>query len=542
MRTRSTLSVLVLSLATLVGQSTVTMAATIGIEPANCRLPFVDNRASVPPSTVRIGWPLPQERIPGNGLQKILILPIDFSDAPSKETPESLISKVVKPEVAKKFYSLQSNGSLTLQFDNRSSVHRMQNKSEEYGFWNKNKTGWGLYSDKFGSEMGQVLKDLEPTFTYSSLVILVTGGSAAWKSWGVPGVANTYPDSYGAYGQLNLKNVIFLIDNDGSNLDWTFVHELGHLLGFVDLYSSGYMADSTGPFDVMAHHWEKSRSLLGWNLWLKGWIKDSQVVCLDYRSQANSEISLSPLIGNGETRLIVIKESANSAIVIEARRDTEYDSLGKNAGLLVYRIKPNALWPERYVQIIPHNNAITSRGISPDFSDTERFLSAPVTEGMYLRNLGLLIENKKQSNSEILTQLFWFSNADTRQREIDNKLKAIADKELADRKAKEELDAKTAAELKAKQELDAKTAAELKAKQDAAVNALLADSQKLILEQAAKITSLEEQFRVLSESVGGFQGQVSQLNSKLTAALASLKSANAKIKKICAVKPKPKGC
>jgi hypothetical protein len=228
--------------------------------------------------------------------------------------------------------------------------------------------------------------------------------------------------------------------------------------------------------------------------------------------------------------------------VIEARRDTEYDSLGKNAGLLVYRIKPNALWPERYVQIIPHNNAITSRGISPDFSDTERFLSAPVTEGMYLRNLGLLIENKKQSNSEILTQLFWFSNADTRQREIDNKLKAIADKELADRKAKEELDAKTAAELKAKQELDAKTAAELKAKQDAAVNALLADSQKLILEQAAKITSLEEQFRVLSESVGGFQGQVSQLNSKLTAALASLKSANAKIKKICAVKPKPKGC
>jgi hypothetical protein len=303
---------------------------------------------------------------------------------------------------------------------------------------------------------------------------------------------------------------MFLIDNDGSNLDWIFVHELGHLLGFVDLYSSGYMADSTGPFDVMAYHWEKSKSFLGWNLWLKGWIKDSQVVCLNYRSQTNSEISLSSLIGNGETRLIVIKESANSALVVEARRDSEYDSLGKNAGLLVYRIKPNALWPERYVQIIPHNNAITARVISPDLSDTERFLSAPVTEGMYLRNLGLLIENKKQSNSEILTQLFWFSNADTRQREIDNKLKVNTDKELADRKVKEDLDAKAAADLKSKQ--------------DAAVNAL------------------EQQLRVLSESVGGLQDQVSQLNSQLTAALASLKSANAKIKKICAAKPKPKGC
>jgi chromosome segregation ATPase len=129
---------------------------------------------------------------------------------------------------------------------------------------------------------------------------------------------------------------------------------------------------------------------------------------------------------------------------------------------------------------------------------------------MYLRNLGLLIENKKQSNSEILTQLFWFSNADTRQREIDNKLKVNTDKELADRKVKEDLDAKAAADLKSKQ--------------DAAVNAL------------------EQQLRVLSESVGGLQDQVSQLNSQLTAALASLKSANAKIKKICAAKPKPKGC
>jgi peptidoglycan hydrolase CwlO-like protein len=75
-----------------------------------------------------------------------------------------------------------------------------------------------------------------------------------------------------------------------------------------------------------------------------------------------------------------------------------------------------------------------------------------------------------------------------------------------------------------KEDLDAKAAADLKSKQDAAVNAL------------------EQQLRVLSESVGGLQDQVSQLNSQLTAALASLKSANAKIKKICAAKPKPKGC
>ena len=70
----------------------------------------------------------------------------------------------------------------------------------------------------------------------------------------------------------------------------------------------------------------------------------------------------------------------------------------------------------------------------------------------------------------------------------------------------------------------------------------LADSQKVNREQAARITSFEEQFKVLSESVATVQNQVSQLNTKLSTALKSLNTANAKIKKICAAKPKPKGC
>jgi len=76
----------------------------------------------------------------------------------------------------------------------------------------------------------------------------------------------------------------------------------------------------------------------------------------------------------------------------------------------------------------------------------------------------------------------------------------------------------------------------------AAANDALADAQKVNREQAARITSFEEQFKVLSKSVATVQNQLSQLNSKLVAALSGLNTANAKIKKICAAKPKPKGC
>jgi len=124
-------------------------------------------------------------------------------------------------------------------------------------------------------------------------------------------------------------------------------------------------------------------------------------------------------------------------------------------------------------------------------------------------------------------------------------------------KALIEAEAKAAAELNAKQEAEAKAAAELKAKQDAAAdkaalakaqseltaaNTALADSQKVNRELQTQLTSVEAQFKLLSDSVSLIKAQVSQLNSKLVAALAGQNAANAKLKKVCSVKPKPKGC
>jgi hypothetical protein len=139
-------------------------------------------------------------------------------------------------------------------------------------------------------------------------------------------------------------------------------------------------------------------------------------------------------------------------------------------------------------------------------------------------------------------------------------LKAKQDAEAkaaAELKAKQDAEAKAAAELKAKQDAEDKAAAEHKAKQEAAAdkaalakaqselseaNAALADSQKVNREQAARIISFEEQFKALSELVATVQNQLAQLNSKLVAALAGQNAANAKLKKVCSVKPKPKGC
>ena len=70
------------------------------------------------------------------------------------------------------------------------------------------------------------------------------------------------------------------------------------------------------------------------------------------------------------------------------------------------------------------------------------------------------------------------------------------------------------------------------------VTSLTADKSSL----QAQLNSFEAQFKLLSESASSTQSQISQLNSKLTVAVSGQSAAIAKLKKVCSVKPKPKGC
>ena len=110
---------------------------------------------------------------------------------------------------------------------------------------------------------------------------------------------------------------------------------------------------------------------------------------------------------------------------------------------------------------------------------------------------------------------------------------------------------KAAAELKAKQEADAKAAAD-KAAADkllADSNSALAMSQSDLLDANAALVSanaalagLQTQLSTLNAKIDAMQTQIDSVTAKFTASQKSLTTVNAKLKKICAVKPKPKGC
>jgi hypothetical protein len=167
------------------------------------------------------------------------------------------------------------------------------------------------------------------------------------------------------------------------------------------------------------------------------------------------------------------------------------------------------------------------------------------------------LKAKQEADAKAAAELKAKQEADAKAAaELKAKQEADA-KAAAELKAKQEAAVKAAAELKAKQEADAKAAAELKAKQDAAAdkaaltkaqselaaaNAALSDAQKVNRELQSQLSAIEVQFKLLSDSVTTVQNQLSQLNTKFVAALAGQNAANAKLKKVCSTKPKPKGC
>jgi hypothetical protein len=89
-----------------------------------------------------------------------------------------------------------------------------------------------------------------------------------------------------------------------------------------------------------------SAALPAWELFLMGWLDDSQVHCItDKDLGSTQEAVLTPLeIKGGDRKAIVIQAgSSDEILVVESRRPTGYteDWSKKASGLLVYRANPN---------------------------------------------------------------------------------------------------------------------------------------------------------------------------------------------------------
>ncbi|MCT2593394.1 peptidase M6 [Streptomyces sp. N2-109] len=115
-----------------------------------------------------------------------------------------------------------------------------------------------------------------------------------------------------------------------------FVHEANHLYGLPDLYNvrNGASVEFAGGWDTMSM--AGISDLIGWHKWKFGWLSDGQVACV--RDSGTSAHTLTPLGSADGANIAVVRTSADSAIVAEARTRTGLDHRICGEGVLLYTV------------------------------------------------------------------------------------------------------------------------------------------------------------------------------------------------------------
>jgi M6 family metalloprotease-like protein len=378
---------------------------------------------------IRIGFDRNPQRVKPLGDATNLIIVVDFPDFQYSGNPNTLVNNVLGPEIVSNFYKNNSYGKLNLIFEVFSQVVRAPKPSSSYlpdasGSFYVN-SGW---QDQFLTR--DILSSVQQSvdlMKYQSVSIFVSGGAGMGGYYGAAVPGNQISTPTGIVRNTSVMGVGIGTINSPVPSWKVFAHEMGHLLGFIDLYIPGVenSRKSPGPFDLMGNTSGTANDFFAWHRWLQGWLDDDSVIC-DLDINRSKEVVLSPINSTNGKRLYVAPLSTSKLLAIEYRRDSEFDRLNGEDGLLVYVID---------LEVKSLNGTVSvqqSEGDAPiNFkTDVDLYAKATVTPNQVLYFDNMVIRNTSQ-NSQSLSFVF------------ENKVDYL--KALEEAKTKAAADAKAAA-------------------------------------------------------------------------------------------------
>jgi M6 family metalloprotease-like protein len=276
----------------------------------------------------RLGFPLNSQQHPvAVGNRKAITLFADFSDYPSDKDHMTNMLEIQIPK-AEEFYYNSSYGKYTLKFDYSKKIYHFGNHFDyvENGL---------MAGNRF---INQVMSaaDNDIDFSKYDFVNIVTPSKYIYDS-GSYGMRGTY-DGKSFYLAL-LGTAATIMDYREGLQPW-LVHEVGHIIGMIHASNDWY------PYiwDVSVNAVATAPDIYAWNKFLLGWMDDSQVDCIAKINKSKTVHLLSPLgVTSKQTKAIIIKLSANYALVVENRTKNKIDkNLGMfQEGILVYTVNIN---------------------------------------------------------------------------------------------------------------------------------------------------------------------------------------------------------
>ena len=279
-----------------------------------------------------VGFPLSKDELVTQGNLNVILMPVDFSDAPGAQSPMLTFQPQIDQMTAwaKQF----SNGKLSFKFQTSSSWVRAPLPSTSYSIPKPVANGPNTYFE-YQNNVAQSLIDASgKLFTYSNgtAIFYYFSKPPAGVSDGLTGrnVVLQTPD--GPISTFFFAPGTYAYSHP-STMWQLYIHEMLHSQGL-----AGH-APGNGFVTGVMQNQDGAATLDAWSTFLLDWFNQDQIFCVSKSHVSSQYVELAPL-DNSKTgfKTLLIPLSLHEILVVESRRAEGYASSWKKdaGGLLVY--------------------------------------------------------------------------------------------------------------------------------------------------------------------------------------------------------------
>ena len=268
---------------------------------------------------------------------KIVALFVDFSDAPTTETPQSVMGLIVDPGVA--LMKELSYNRTDITVTPVAKWYRMSKTSASYS--------WSTFAGhRAFFQEALALADADVDFSpYDAVYVFASANAAQVVS---PTFNGGQSNGFTFDGRVFGNGVTFGQDSRRFG-PAILAHETHHMLGLVDLYSydpaagtpyQGNQFRDVGAWSLMSNVFTPGHTF-AWEKRKLGFLDDAQVDCLE-GTPGGEEAIIQPVETVGGRKMIGIPLDANRALVVEVRSNQGLDANLCSQGVLIYEVNAAA--------------------------------------------------------------------------------------------------------------------------------------------------------------------------------------------------------
>jgi M6 family metalloprotease-like protein len=262
----------------------------------------------------------------------MLVLFVDFPDAPRSDSPDTLFRAFVPG--AARWYSEASYGRLTLAAGTVNSWLRMPKNALAYDLRYRGDWPGIVARHRVFLADAVAVADAQVDFSKYSVVAIVGAAGADHGAVSFAVGTGVVADGHELRGTLVLPAVYAKVPD--------FVHLTGHLFGLPDNYDFSVPATDArnlGHWDPMSNTGSLS-DFLAWVKWKLGWLDSSQIRCLN--TTGVFEETLSPVEKPAGVKMIVLPTGGTTAEIVEVHTLLGVQRQVCDRGIIVYSVDVQA--------------------------------------------------------------------------------------------------------------------------------------------------------------------------------------------------------